>query len=96
MSLLARAVALLPRQDSGNETDFDPDAGCRSCATKADNSLSALISTLVPVAAVACVYFIFFLILRKSQRRYYAPRTYLGSLPERYATPGSPLLVSGC
>ncbi|KAH9220157.1 hypothetical protein DL95DRAFT_442907 [Leptodontidium sp. 2 PMI_412] len=45
-------------------------------------SLSGLIATLAPTALVAGVYFIIFLILRKSQRRFYAPRTYLGTLRE--------------
>ena len=40
------------------------------------------LSTLVPVAAIAGVYLVIFLILRKSKRRFYAPRTYLGSLRE--------------
>lgn len=47
-------------------------------------SLSGLIATLAPTALVAGVYFIIFLILRKSQRRFYAPRTYLGTLREEY------------
>lgn len=42
-----------------------------------------MIATLAPVAVVSGVYFAIFLVLRKSQRRYYAPRTYLGSLRER-------------
>jgi hypothetical protein len=42
-----------------------------------------MVSTLVPVAVVSAAYIAVFLVLRKSQRRYYAPRTYLGSLRER-------------
>lgn len=42
-----------------------------------------MISTLVPLLVVSSVYIIFFLIFRYSQRRFYAPRTYLGSLRER-------------
>ncbi|KAJ1333689.1 calcium permeable stress-gated cation channel [Microdochium nivale] len=53
-------------------------------------SLSSLISTLVPVAVGAGVYITIFLILRKSNRRYYAPRTYIGSLRERERTPALP------
>lgn len=44
-------------------------------------------SALVPVAVLAGVYFTIFIILRKSQRRFYAPRTYLGSLREQYVDP---------
>lgn len=47
-----------------------------------DASLSGLISTLAPTAIVAGVYFLIFLVLRSSQRRWYAPRTYLGTLRE--------------
>lgn len=53
-------------------------------------SLSGLISTLVPVAIVAAVYFVIFLILRRSQRRFYAPRSYIGSLRETERTPPLP------
>ena len=45
-----------------------------------------MVSTLIPVLIVSAVYLIIFLVLRRSQRRYYAPRTYLGSLRERYMT----------
>jgi hypothetical protein len=41
-----------------------------------------MISTLAPVAVISAIYIAVFLILRKSHRRYYAPRTYLGSLRE--------------
>ncbi|RDW69347.1 hypothetical protein BP6252_08367 [Coleophoma cylindrospora] len=55
-----------------------------------DTSISGLVSTLAPTALVAAVYVLIFLILRKSQRRYYAPRTYLGSLREQERTPALP------
>lgn len=55
-------------------------------------SLSSLISTLVPTAALAGVYLVVFLILRRSNRRWYAPRTYIGSLRE---SERSPTLSSG-
>ena len=48
-----------------------------------DTSLSGLVSTLVPALLVALVYFTIFLVLRRSQRRFYAPRTYLGTLREK-------------
>lgn len=54
------------------------------------SSLSGLVATLVPVAITAAVYFVIFLILRRSQRRWYAPRTYLGSLRESERTPPLP------
>ncbi|KAK3374479.1 hypothetical protein B0T24DRAFT_296796 [Lasiosphaeria ovina] len=54
------------------------------------NSLSGLVSTLAPVAAISAVYLAIFLVLRRSQRRYYAPRTYLGSLKENERSPALP------
>ncbi len=46
-----------------------------------------MISTLIPVLIISLVYIVIFLILRRSQRRYYAPRTYLGSLREQFVIP---------
>jgi len=53
-------------------------------------SLSGFLSTLIPVALISAIYIVIFLILRKSQRRYYAPRTYLGSLRESERSPALP------
>lgn len=53
-------------------------------------SLSGLVATLVPALIAAGVYFAIFLILRRSQRRYYAPRSYIGSLRETQRTPALP------
>jgi len=44
--------------------------------------LSQLYLTAGPAALYAAVYVLIFLILRRSQRRFYAPRTYLGTLRE--------------
>ncbi|KAI1379293.1 DUF221-domain-containing protein [Hypoxylon crocopeplum] len=53
-------------------------------------SAASLYLTLAPVALVAGVYFAIFLVLRRSQRRYYAPRTYLGSLRTSERSPPLP------
>ncbi|EEY14903.1 phosphate metabolism protein [Verticillium alfalfae VaMs.102] len=53
-------------------------------------SLSGMVSTFVPVVITATVLFTIFLILRRSKRRFYAPRTYLGSLREQERTPALP------
>ena len=45
-------------------------------------SVSGLVATLAPTLLVAVVYVSIFLCLRRSKRRYYAPRTYLGTLRE--------------
>ena len=42
-----------------------------------------MLLTLGPVALTSVVYLAVFLVLRKSQRRYYAPRTYIGTLDPR-------------
>lgn len=49
-----------------------------------------MISTLVPVLVISAVYLVIFLIFRYSQRRFYAPRTYLGSLRENERSPELP------
>ncbi|KAL1836118.1 hypothetical protein VTJ49DRAFT_5553 [Mycothermus thermophilus] len=53
-------------------------------------SLSSMVATLVPVAIISGIYVLAFLILRKTQRRFYAPRTYLGSLREIERSPPLP------
>lgn len=50
-------------------------------------SLSGMIVTLVPILITSAIYLAIFLVLRKSNRRYYAPRTYLGSLRENERSP---------
>ncbi|KAK4199435.1 hypothetical protein QBC40DRAFT_82355 [Triangularia verruculosa] len=54
------------------------------------SSLSAMLSTLAPVAVISGAYLAVFLVLRRSKRRYYAPRTYLGSLREGERSPPLP------
>ena len=46
-----------------------------------------MVSTLVPVLITSGIYIAVFLYLRKSNRRFYAPRTYLGSLRENERSP---------
>ncbi|EPQ64274.1 Bgt-5042 [Blumeria graminis f. sp. tritici] len=55
-----------------------------------NTTLSGLLATLVPTLIVSVIYLGIFLSLRKSQRRYYAPRTYLGTLPEHERTESLP------
>ncbi|KAJ4349996.1 phosphate metabolism protein 7 [Didymosphaeria variabile] len=52
-----------------------------------DNSLSGLVSTLVPTAISALVFVTLFLIFRRHFRRLYAPRTYIDSLGDQRKTP---------
>ncbi|KAM0435938.1 hypothetical protein ACHAPT_002830 [Fusarium lateritium] len=53
-------------------------------------SLSGMVSTLVPVLITSGVYIVIFLFFRLSNRRFYAPRTYLGSLREQERSPELP------
>jgi calcium permeable stress-gated cation channel len=54
-----------------------------------------LVSTLVPVLILAVVFFTIFLVLRRSQERQYAPRSYLGSLREQERSPPLPKTLFG-
>ncbi|KAJ5754934.1 hypothetical protein N7533_004477, partial [Penicillium manginii] len=54
------------------------------------NSLSGFVSTLVVNIVIFSVMVIVFIILRKSQRRQYMPRTYIGYLKPWQRTPESP------
>lgn len=66
----------------------DPSSG--EAQNKPPASISGMISTLVPVLVVSLVYLAVFLIIRRSHRRFYAPRTYLGSLREYERSPDLP------
>ncbi|GAB1198507.1 hypothetical protein APSETT444_007830 [Aspergillus pseudonomiae] len=65
---------LVRRDDSDDPSNTPPTA-------------SALVSTLVPALISAGVMVLIFLILRRSQRRTYMPRTYLGTLQSWERTP---------
>ncbi|KAJ3497629.1 hypothetical protein NLG97_g1755 [Lecanicillium saksenae] len=54
------------------------------------SSLSGMIATLVPVLALSAVYFVIWLIARRSQTRFYEPRAYLGSLRPFQRSPALP------
>jgi hypothetical protein len=58
--------------------------------TPPPESLSGMYATLLPVVLISSVYLVLFLIFRRSQRRFYAPRTYLGSLREHERSPSMP------
>lgn len=51
------------------------------------NSLTGLLSTLVPNLVIAAIFITLFLIFRPKFRRVYAPRTYIDSLGEQRRTP---------
>ncbi|RAL13015.1 putative DUF221 domain protein [Aspergillus homomorphus CBS 101889] len=56
----------------------------------ASNSASGLVTTLVPSLVVAVAMVAVFVILRRSERRMYMPRTYVGVLRPSERTPASP------
>ncbi|KAK5991361.1 hypothetical protein PT974_09642 [Cladobotryum mycophilum] len=67
----------------------DPNVGsARSPAQP--QSAWGMVDTLIPVLVVSLIYIAIFLFFRRSQRRYYAPRTYLGSLREDERSPSIP------
>ena len=43
-------------------------------------SLSAFLATLIPAGIIAGVMFMAFVVLRRTQKRQYAPRTYLTTI----------------
>lgn len=49
-----------------------------------------MISTLVPVAALSAVYFVIWLVARRTQTRFYEPRAHLGSLRPYERSPALP------
>lgn len=53
-------------------------------------SLQGMVTTFVSGGLISFIMLALFLILRKSSRRFYAPRTYLGSIPESERTPALP------
>ncbi|KAL6852142.1 DUF221 domain-containing protein [Trichoderma novae-zelandiae] len=67
-----------------------PDENQGSAQGTQPESAWGMVDTLIPVLVVSSIYIIVFLFLRRSQRRFYAPRTYLGSLREDQRTPSVP------
>lgn len=55
-----------------------------------NTSLAGLVATLAPTAVIAAIYLTIFLVLRRSHRRFYAPRSYLGTLREQERSPELP------
>ncbi|TQV92817.1 DUF221 domain-containing protein [Cordyceps javanica] len=66
----------------------DPNQG--SSQSNKSSSLSGMIWTLIPVVALSAVYFVIWLVARRSQTRFYEPRAYLGSLRPYQRSPALP------
>lgn len=59
---------------------------------KGDSTSGAsLLAAFIPAATTAVVYLLVFLFIRNSNRTFYAPRTFLGTVPEKDRTPSSGL-----
>ncbi|TKA82472.1 hypothetical protein B0A55_02173 [Friedmanniomyces simplex] len=65
-------------------------ARATSSAKSTSNSASSVVSTLAPVALYALIWAILFLVLRRPFKRYYQPRTFLGSLRPEQRSPKIP------
>lgn len=59
------------------------------------NSLSGMLSTLIPALVAASLLVGLFLVLRTKVPRIYGPRTYLGSLSEHEKSPKTPNTMFG-
>ena len=55
----------------------------QASSSQASNSLSGMLTTLVPVLILAGAFFAAFLIFRVKYKRVYQPRTFLGTLDEQ-------------
>lgn len=64
----------------GNIIDPNSDENIGSAATPESNSLSGFLSSFIVNGAIFSVMLLLFIILRASQRRQYAPRTYVGAV----------------
>ncbi|KAK3116217.1 phosphate metabolism protein 7 [Teratosphaeriaceae sp. CCFEE 6253] len=74
------ANAMLKRQSQSGDKNI-------GSAKSPSNSASSVISTLAPVALYALIWAILFLVLRRPFKRYYQPRTFLGSLRPEQRSP---------
>lgn len=54
------------------------------------SSISGMISTLVPVLVLSAVYLLIFLVFRRKEKRFHAPRSYLGSMHHHQRSPVLP------
>jgi len=48
---------------------------------------AAILAAFIPTFTIACIYIIIFLIIRDWFRKFYSPRTFLGTISEKHRTP---------
>src|SRR3954469_22071261 len=73
-------------QECGDVANQNKDPNLNSATNPESNSLSGFLSSLVVNLIIFAVMILLFLILRKSQRRQYAPRTYVGTIDKSKRT----------
>ncbi|RPA77248.1 putative DUF221 domain protein [Ascobolus immersus RN42] len=77
--VLKTAHALLKRQAIVEDAE-KKDSNVGSAAKESSPSVSALVSTLVPNLVIFSVFVLGFILLRKTNRRIYYPRSYVGTI----------------
>jgi hypothetical protein len=83
----ARGAEMLFERRSTNTIGRRSSPSPTGSGSTGDASVSGLVSTLVPTLIIAIVMVTVFLFLRRTQKRQYAPRTYLGSLRPQERSP---------
>jgi len=85
---LANAHSLLRRQSGVADPNNDENIGS---ATSTGSSISSLVATLVTNLVIFAIMISLFMLLRRTQKRMYAPKTYVTTVPEykRRAAGGS-------
>lgn len=65
------------------------DDGYGNHRSSESTSGAAILGAFIPTFIIACIYLLVFWAIRNSFRKVYAPRTFLGTIPERHRTPTS-------
>lgn len=86
-SFVSRRSILDPSNDPniGSARGDNRTAGSETLGSVGDVSTSgsALLTTFVPAIIFAVVWFALFLVFRRTQRRFYAPKSYLGNIHDK-------------
>lgn len=61
----------------------------KSSGGGSSTSFAAILGAFIPTFTIACIYLAVFLAIRNSFRKVYAPRTFLGTIPEKHRTPAT-------
>lgn len=83
------ALALL-RRDDDDSSDSNDD---KNIGSARGTSTSAFLSTFIVNFIIFSVLVILFTLLRRSNKRIYAPRTYVRGIPDRWGAIGSNALM---